>query len=426
MSARDIYIDGGGRIGGGLQAAGVKKKPADWVYQPNDVLPKGTTGVFTTGGQPMTQLDARKAGMTVAGEQKVTKDGRVYTYRNGVLVGVSEGKQDVNRRNIQAGINQARADDAAQQPDLTGANLNTGGGVAPGVQSATNALLAQLTGGQYGQQYDPALETLKSQLGLNQTALSSGSYLNPITALQGQLGTLYDQSKTNIGSANTALMDYLAANMTNPYANVQAQQAVTAPQFADLLGLQGVSADPLQAEAAIQSQAAGDAAAQFQNLLGVMGGLQAAGLSSRQAEAQMADTFAKQALEANKAAYGQQLLGMGEQLRQGLESQIRQGALDIAGLEGQKAGAKETLQSQLIDLLTKGGTATTDQLKKALGGNVTDGASSKASTRAQNVKNAPKNYGSFKEAIKAMHPNFKGSTADAKKKFPKLAAAFKK
>lgn len=422
MAPRDVYIDGGGRIGGGL--SGIKKKPADWTFQPNDVYPKGTTGVFTTGGKPMTQMDAMKAGITVAGEQKVNKGGRVYTYRNGVLVGVTEGKQDVDRRNIQAGINQARADDAAQQPDLSGADLSTGGGVPRGVQSATDALLARLTGGQYGQQYNPAIEALKSQLGLDQTALTSGSYLNPITALQGQLGTLYDQSKGNIGLANTALVNYLAANMANPYANVQAQQAVTAPQFAELLGIQGVSAEPLQAEAALQSQAAGDAAAQFQNLLGVMGSLQGAGLSSRQAEAAMADTFAKQMLEANKAGYGQQLLGMGEGLRQDLADQIRKGAVDVATLEGQKATSKESLQDKLIELLTKGGTAGTEQLKKAFGGE--GDVTGKASSRAAAVKDAPKNYDSFKEAVKAMHPNFKGSTADAKKKFPKLAAAFKK
>lgn len=422
MAPRDVYIDGGGRIGGGL--SGIKKKPADWTYQPNDVVPKGTTGVFTTGGKPMTQMDAMKSGMTVAGEQKVTKDGRVYTYRNGVLVGVSRGPKDVERTNIQAGINQARADDAAQQPDLSGADLSTGGGVPKGVQSATDALLARLTGGQYGQQYNPAIEALKSQLGLDQAALTSGSYLNPITALQGQLGTLYDQSKGNIGLANTALVNYLAANMANPYANVQAQQAVTAPQFAELLGLQGVSAEPLQAEAALQSQAAGDAAAQFQNLLGVMGSLQGAGLSSRQAEAAMADTFAKQMLEANKAGYGQQLLGMGEGLRQDLADQIRKGAVDVATLEGQKATSKESLQDQLIELLAKGGTAGTEQLKKAFGGE--GDVTGKASSRAAAVKDAPKNYDSFKEAVKAMHPNFKGSTADAKKKFPKLAAAFKK
>lgn len=422
MAPRDIYIDGGGRIGGGL--SGIKKKPADWTYQPNDVVPKGTTGVFTTGGKPMTQTDAMKSGMTVAGEQKVTKGGKVYTYRNGVLVGVSEGKQDVDRRNIQAGINQARADDAAQQPDLSGADLSTGGGAPKGVQSATDALLAQLTGGQYGQQYNPAIEALKSQLGLDQTALTSGSYLNPITALQGQLGTLYDQAKSNVGLANTALVNYLAANMTNPYANVQAQQAVTAPQFAELLGLQGVSAEPLQAEAALQAQTAGDTAAQFQNLLGVMGALQGAGLSSRQAEATMADTFAKQMLEANKAGYGQQLLGMGEGLRQDLADRITKGAVDVATLEGQKATAKETLQGQLIDLLTKGGTASKGLLQKAFGG---DGdVTGKPSSKAAAVKDAPKNYDSFKEAVKAMHPNFKGSTADAKKKFPKLAAAFKK
>lgn len=478
---------GSGRYGqGGLEQIGVKKKPGTYSFQPNDVYPKGTTGVYASGGQPVSQ----PAGVKVAGEKKVTKDGRVYTYRNGVLVGVTRGPQDVERANIQAGINQARTDANVQNPPIGNVDISTGGTSVPksvqtstdvlaallkggnygaeydpvigAIQSDLDAKRAALTAGQYGLEYDPLIESLQGQLTANQQALDTGSYLNPITALQGQLNTLYGQAQGNIGAANTALMNYLAANMANPYANVQAQGAVSAPQFADLLGEQGVSTAPLQAEAALQSQIAGDTGAQFKNLLGVLGSLQGAGAQSRGVEAQMADTFAKQMLEANKGAYGQQLLGMGEDLRQGLQEQIRQGTLDIGGLKGQKgaaktglesqiselgaglaeifskrAGAKSDVQDKLIDLVGKGGTLSEGDIKDIFGAEKpkTTGTKTaakgptkaeKAAARKDVVAGAKDNYDTFKDAVKALHPNFTGSLADARKKFPKLAAAFKK
>ena len=418
---RDIRIDKSKT--GGIRSipttTSTVPQSATYSFAPNDTVPKSSTGVFTSGNQPLSQVDASNAGVNLAGEQTVVKGGRTYTYRNGKLVNVSQGSGDVIRRNESAAANQAAADFAAQNPDYSGANLGTGGsGVAPGVQSATDAIARLLGSGAYGQQYDPSISALQNMLTENQTALQSGSYLTPINALQDQLTKLYGQSQGNIGAANTALMNYLAANMANPYASLQAQQAVTAPQFSDLLAQQGVSAAPLQAEADIQRQAANDAAAQFQNMAGVLGALQGAGLSSRQAEAQMADTFAKQALEANKAGYGQQLLGMGEDLRQSLQDKIRQGVADVASVQGKKSEDKTTLQGQLVDLLAKGGKLPAGTLKDVFGFDVTDTSKGDGSVKSGEFK-------TFKDALKAKHPNFKGSVADAKKKFPKLAAKFK-
>jgi hypothetical protein len=256
--------------------------------------------------------------------------------------------------------------------------------------------------------------------------------------MQGQLSNLYGQAQGNIGAANTALMNYLAQNMTNPFANVQAQTGVADPALAGLLEQQGVSGEPLQAEVAAAREAAQVGGGQFQNLLNVMSGLQTAGLQSRQSEQGLANLFAQQALEANKAGYGQQLLGKGEELRQGLEQQIRDDSALLAGLQGKKGSSKETLQGQLIELLGKGGKVDKGTLTSIFGtadqkdastkteetSQVTGKTKGKAATRAQAVKQAPKNYGTFNKAVKAMHPNFKGSIAEAKKKFPKLAASF--
>jgi|LakMenEpi03Aug12_release.lakeMendotaPanAssembly.Ray.scaffolds.fasta_scaffold34067_3 hypothetical protein len=405
---------------------------------------KNSTGVYTTGGMPagaqnVLRGSVRGAGTPVISDKKVTKDGRTYTYRGGQLMGVSTTPQEIESRNVFAGTNQAAQDFADQTPDYTGANLSTGGsGVAPGVQSATDALIAALRGGSYGQEYDPSIGALEGLLGTNRASLQSGAYMAPVTAMQGQLSNLYGQAQGNIGAANTALMNYLAQNMTNPFANVQAQTGVADPALAGLLEQQGVSGEPLQAEVAAAREAAQVGGGQFQNLLNVMSGLQTAGLQSRQSEQGLANLFAQQALEANKAGYGQQLLGKGEELRQGLEQQIRDDSALLAGLQGKKGSSKETLQGQLIELLGKGGKVDKGTLTSIFGtadqkdastkteetSQVTGKTKGKAATRAQAVKQAPKNYGTFNKAVKAMHPNFKGSIAEAKKKFPKLAASF--
>ena len=398
------------------------------------------TGVYTTGGKPagaqnVTRDSVRGAGTPSTGtgapsvgEKKVIKDGREYTYLNGRLVGVSQGRTTQAARRDAAQKNQAARDVEAWKQEQanaypTGTADGSGGdGTSRAVQAATDALLASIRGGGYGQQYQPGIEALQGLLDADRASLQSGAYMAPVTALQGQLGTIYDQSKGNIGTANTALMDWLSKNMTNPFANVQAQTGVVDPALAGLLEQQGVSAEPLQAEVAAAREAAQVGGGQFQNLLDVMSGLQAAGLQSRQSEQGLANLFAQQALEANRAGYGQQLLGRGEELRQGLEDRIRGSITDIAGLQGQKASAKETLQGQLIDLIAKGGNVSKDVMKQVFGSDVTDSAKDKASS----VKKQASQYDTFKQAVKAMHPNFKGSTAQAKKKFPKLAAAFKK
>ena len=385
------------------------------------------TGVYTTGGKPagsqnVTAGSARGAGTPVIADKKVTKGGRTYTYRQGRLVGVSTAPKEIESRNVAAATNQAKSDYEAQVEDTSGANLSTGGGVKPGVQNATDALIAALRGGGYGQEYDQPIGALQGLLGTNRASLESKGYMDPVTALQGQLRTMYDQSLGNIGSANTALMSYLAQNMTNPFANVQAQNAVADPVLAGLLEQQGVSAEPLQGEVAAAREAAQLGGGQFQNLLDVMSGLQSAGLQSRQAEQGLANLFAQQALEANRAGYGQQLLGRGEELRQGLEDQIREDAALLAGLQGKKGAAKETLQGQLIGLLAEGGKVDKGTLKSVFGADVTD----KSKDKTASVKKSASQYDTFGQAVKAMHPNFKGSLAQAKKKFPKLAASFKK
>lgn len=382
------------------------------------------TGVFTTGGKSV-----GKSYTTMPGsERKVMKDGQEYTYVNGRLVGVSQGRptqalrRDVSQKNQAARDVEVWKQEQANAYPTGTAGGSSGDGTSRAVQAATDALLASIRGGGYGQQYQPGIEALQGLLDADRASLQSGAYMAPVTALQGQLGTIYDQSKGNIGAANTALMDWLSKNMTNPFANVQAQTGVVDPALAGLLEQQGVSGEPLQAEVAAAREAAQFGGGQFQNLLDVMSGLQASGLQSRQAEQGLANLFAQQALEANKAGYGQQLLGRGEELRQNLEDRIRGGITDIAGLQGQKAGAKETLQGQLIDLIAKGGDVSKDVMKQVFGSDVTDSAKDKASS----VKKQASQYDTFKQAVKAMHPNFKGSTAQAKKKFPKLAAAFKK
>lgn len=261
------------------------------------------TGIYTTSGK-------------MNNDKTVSKGGRGYTYRNGRLVGVTRGAEDVDRANQQAAINQARIEDAAQQGDFSNSDLSTGaGGGKTGVQSATNAVLA---------------------------LLRSGGFNQPYKGMQAQLGTIYGQAGANISDANKALMDYLAANVTNPYVGVSPQAAVVQPQFQQLLQEQGVSGVPLQQELASQQGTAGESAAQFRNLLDVMSGVQRAGMESQRSEAQLADLFARQLLEANRAAAEQQLLGLGQERKTGL-------------------------QDKLIELLAGGGSVPKSVLDKVLG-----------------------------------------------------------
>jgi hypothetical protein len=137
------------------------------------------------------------------------------------------------------------------------------------------------------------------------------------------------------------------------------------PQFAQLLQEQGVSGDALSAEVA--DMAAGQQAqqGQFGNLVNILSGLSQAGLSSRQAEAAMGDTFARQALANTAAGFQGQFASEEAKRKQDLMDRISESGMNMAGLQGKIGEARSGVQQDLLKFLTEGASIDPKRLKKA-------------------------------------------------------------
>jgi hypothetical protein len=244
---------------------------------------------------------------------------------------------------------------------------NSGSGVNPGIQQATNATLANLNTGGYAAGYQPVMDYLTGQQTNYQNQLNTGAYKDPTNALNKELERQYGVAGKNIDTSNLALMDFLN-KQTNPFANISAQTTTVDPQFNALLEQQGVSTAPVIAQYEAQKQAAMDSGAQFQNLTNILKGLFDQGLVDSKTAASLSKDFATQNLEANKAFYGTQISAKETENKQATQDLLDKTMADIAKTNSDIANARGGVQDSLLKLLTAGGKAKKPAIKRAFSG----------------------------------------------------------
>ena len=306
-------------------------------------------GVVTSGGKPVIQKDY--------GETKRTVNGKTYTYRNGVLMGVSEPGQGDARSDYTA-TTQAAADAKTEAERLQGLMdlyNNMGNGKVDNTAAyAQNALNYLRNNPNTGAEYNPLINNQQGLLDSLQNQISSGSYKDPYNALRKNLTTTYDNANTNIGAANTGL---LAALQNSPYSgtkDIQLSDSIGNAGLLDYLQGQGVTTQPLQNQIAANQSDATASKNQFNNMISMLSKAEEANRASRIAEANFGNTFANQGLEANKAAYETQIGSQEQARQQQLMDQLPQLQATLAELIGKQTASKQGNKDTMVELLTKG------------------------------------------------------------------------
>jgi hypothetical protein len=238
------------------------------------------------------------------------------------------------------------------------------------------------------------------------------------------IGEGYGTASGMTSNAYNALDAYLKANQTNPYENYQSSFTPSQNAMSSYLDAYGVSNDPVNEQVQAQNISGQQGADAFAELNKVLGSIATQSNLSRLAESQFGRTGAATALSAQRAGY------------ESNADMVRQNALQklLETSQGQEFDAGNTQQDALNNLLTaiNAGNldiaqgemkAGTDAEQAALAAYVPPaGTATKAPAASAPQTAAP----TFKAAVADLHPNFKGTLAEAKKEFPKLLKQYKK
>jgi hypothetical protein len=256
---------------------------------------------------------------------------------------------------------------AAPAAAPTRAPTNTGGGRSSGGGGGGWG-----GGGGGGGGNAAATTAAQTQIDSLSQLLASGAYkFNPdqyaFDASRFNLDTSpYDRMRTGVNEATAAdqaaatgaynnLDTYLQQNQRNPYADVKLQQAERAPDMNPYLATQGVQGTNYQA-----SNPEDQGYGAFQNILSLLSGNQQAGQQSRQAESQMARTYAGQQIGALDNAYLSNIQGQQTQAQQQMDqARIQaQQQMDQQRMQAQQSMETERRQAllQMMQLLATPGT----------------------------------------------------------------------
>jgi hypothetical protein len=324
--------------------------------------------------------------------------------------------------------NQARDAATARATAEAAARARLGVGAQAG---ALQGLLATPTGpGSYREGADTLLGLLNTQEATGKTAIQK-QYDDAKALLDAQYGRasglLFGPAAGATGptGAYPALTAYLQANPSTAYANTAAAAApVTQNALAQYMQAQGVGPGVTEQEVTAQNAAAQAGQSNYAGLLDVLRRQEAAGNTSRGAEAQQASTLARTGLEAQNA---QAAAGLTQQQQAALGTLINQISGQRFGVEQGATERKQTLQDALTALLGTGYNVTGDQIAEDIKTNIVP---EKAPSTVADEKANPKNkkgqavVTEWQKKVFAAQPNFTGTFNEAKKKFPKLYAAY--
>ena len=313
---------------------------------------KGTVprGVTTSGAKPVIQKDY--------GETKKTVNGKTYTYRNGVLVGVSQPGQG-DARSDYAAVTQATGDAQTEAERLKGlmelyGNMGGSGKVDNTAAYAQNALNYLRRNPNTGAEYDPLITNQQGMIDSIQSQLDDGTYKDPYNKLRGNLKTIYDDATTNIGAANTGLLAALNASPRSGIKNISLSDNIGDAGLLSFLQGQGVTTQPLQNQIAANQSDATASKNQFGNMISILAAAEEAGRASRIAEANFGNTFANQGLQANKAAYETQIGAQEQSRQQQLTDQLPALQSALSELLGKQTASRQGNKDTMVELMTKG------------------------------------------------------------------------
>jgi len=154
------------------------------------------------------------------------------------------------------------------------------------------------TSGQYGKGFDDLLNMINEQGKVSETGVRDA-----YGRAQTNIGQGYDAA-SSLGTAGfNALNQYLAQNQNNPYAGMQATAGTAPDALTDYLSAYGVSDQPVQGQIQADQLQAQQGAANYQNLINLLGGVAQQGAASRGAESQMAQLLFNTGLGQERAGY---------------------------------------------------------------------------------------------------------------------------
>jgi hypothetical protein len=326
--------------------------------------------------------------------------------------------------------NQARDAAAARATQEAAARARLGVGAQAG---ALQGLLGTPTGpGSYREGADTLLGLLNTQEATGKTAIQK-QYDDAKALLDAQYGRASGllfgapaQGTTPaVTGAYPALTKYLQDNAPQAYANTTAAPApVTQNALAQYMQAQGVGPGVTEQEVAAQNTAAQAGQSNYAGLLDVLKRQETAGQTSRLAEAQQAGTLARTGLEAQNA---QAAAGLTQTQQAALGTLLNQIGGQRFGVEQGATERKQTLQDALTALLGTGYNLTGDEIAENIKTNIVP---EKAPSDVADEKANPKNkkgqpvVTEWQKKVFAAQPNFTGTFNEAKKKFPKLYAAY--
>ena len=238
------------------------------------------------------------------------------------------------------------------------------------------------------------------------------------------IGEGYDTASGITSNAYNALDEYLKANQTNPYENYQSSFTPSQNAMSSYLSAYGVSNDPVNQQVQAQNVAGQQGADAFAELNKVLGSIANQSNLSRLAESQFGRTGATTALSSQRAGYESNADMVRQNALQKLLEQSQTQGFD-AGNSQQDAlnNLLTAINSGNFDISQAENKAATDAEQAALAAYVPpSGTATKTPATPAPKTDAP----TFKAAVADLHPNFKGTLAEAKKEFPKLLKQYKK
>ena len=340
----------------------------------------------------------------------------------------------------------ATAAAAAKVAAENASRLRLGTGAQAG---ALQGLLAKTTGtGSYREGADTLLGLLAEQETTGKASI--GTQYEAAKKLLGEqygrasgllFGAPAQGTTPAVTGAYPALTAYLQANPPQAYANTTAAAApVTQNALAQYMQAQGVGPGVTEQEVAAQNTAAQAGQGNYAGLLDVLKRQETAGQNSRLTEAQQASTFARTGLEAQNAQAG---AGLTQQQQTALDTLSQTIGGQRFGVEQGATERKQTLQDALTALLGTGYNITGPDIAEDIKKNIVPEKASStvaeekttetvAAEKATEEKATatPKNKKGqavttdWQKKVFAAQPNFTGTFNEAKKKFPKLYAAY--
>ena len=318
------------------------------------------------------------------------------------------------------------------------AAIRSGGGGGGSSTAAADALARDKFNAEQASNATSAATALRALQGL-QGRLASGGYRGNADTLLGLINNqntqgqaaIWDNYNTGINNINAGydtaqgmvntgygdLNQYLNANQSNPYANLQQQSGPVNNAMANYLSAYGVSNDPVNQQVQASQMANQQGADSYNQLQQMMSANQLSNNQSNLGLSQMAQNYATTGLGSQRAGYQ----ANADTTRTNAMNQLMQ------QIEASRYGVEEdvgTRRNALEEAIIAAG----GSLDGSMAGGGVDGnavAPGSATARSKDVASAADNYPNFKAALAAMNPNYKFTTmAAAKKKFPALANAF--